>query len=404
MADNTPTAEAHKQAEPLRAPRQMLYSIAAGIGGSGLDAVAYETLKGAEAGGFLGLAVALDNNQSTIPPSRIATLKLHPVRALSFLPRANYVGAKKHAVDACTVGKLRSGRFDLLHSWSGDCLQSLREANRRKIPSLLEIPTWHRNKGKRKPNVTMSERERDAARFPKSILNRMLVTRQQVMEEYDRATVILVLSEKARETFRIAELPEEKLFMMHRGVDVQKFTPAAEPPEKFRAVFLGALLKRKGVHHLLAAWKKLALPDAELVLLGAVQPEVESALKEFADPSIKVQGFTDNVVAELQKCSVHVFPTELEGSAKATYEAAACGLPQITTREAGDVVVDGETGWIIPPNDPDALINALSHAHSHRDDLQRMGKAARRRVEENFTWDHFRARLLAAYDLAFRLA
>ncbi len=403
MATHTSIDRDQLQTSACLVPRSLLYSIAAGIGGSGLDAVALESLKAAQAGNFLGLAVALSNNQSLIPATRIAELRFHPVKALSFLPKPYYIGAKKHAVDAFTAKKIRSGRFDLLHTWSGDARNSLREANKRNIPSILEIPTWHRNKGKVKPDLTKSERERDAEPFPKSVLNSLLVTRQQVMEEYDRATLIFVLSEKARETFRIAGLPEAKLFMMHRGVNVEKFTPAPKPTEKFRAIFVGALIKRKGVHLLLEAWRKLNLPDSELVLVGTVQKEIEPFLQQYGGDDIRVLGFTKDVAGELQKSSVHIFPTELEGSAKATYEAAACGLAQITTREAGDVVIHGENGWIIPPNDVEALCDAIRQAHSNRDLLAAMGTAGRQRVVENFTWDHFRTRMLEAYDLALRI-
>jgi len=383
-------------------PRSLLYSIAAGIGGSGLDAVAFETLQIAYGRGFLGQAVALSNNQNVVPAAKIAELRFHPVKALSFLPRHYYVGAKKHALDAFTASRLLRGDYDLVHTWSGDSVKTLHEANRRKVPAILEIPTWHRNKGKVKPAVTKSERERDAAPFPQSAVNSLLVTRQQVMEEYERADLIFVLSEKARETFRIAGLPDEKLFMMHRGVDAQKFTPASTPPEKFRAIFVGSLIKRKGVHLLLEAWRKLSLPDAELVLVGGVQGEIEPFLKEFGGEDVKVLGFCKDVASELKKSSVHIFPSELEGSAKATYEAAACGLPQITTREAGDIVIHGQTGRIIPPNDLEALTEAIRWGYSHRDVLVQMGAAARQRIVENFTWDHFREKLLDAYDLVLR--
>jgi len=400
MPSHTSIPAGDLQAAARRMPKSLLYSVAAGIGGSGLDAVALETLRGARP--FLGRAIAFSSSQKDIPLERITTLDLHPVKLLSLLSRQHYMGAKEHAVDAIAARLLARGGFDLLHSWSGDCLESLRVANRLNIPSVLEIPTWHRNKGKVKPNVTKSERERDAAGFPRSIFNRMLVTRQQVMEEYDRATLIFVLSEKARETFLVAGIPDEKLFTMHRGVDVARFSPAGQPPEKFRAVFLGAVIKRKGVHILLEAWRKAALPDAELILVGHVQPEIEPFLKQYGGDDVKVAGFTRDVPGLLRQASLHVFPSELEGSAKATYEAAACGLAQIATRESGDVVIDGENGWIIPPNDVDSLVHALREAHADRDRLARYGQAGRERVTKHFTWDHFRERLLDAYDLAIR--
>ena len=104
------------------------------------------------------------------------------------------------------------------------------------------------------------------------------------------------------------------------------------------------------------------------------------------------------------QATIHVFPSQCEGSAKVTYEAAACGLPQITTREAGDVVEDGVQGIIVPPADVDALAAAIQQLYDHPEIVERMSLAARERVVENFTWDHFRARLLDAYELAMQRA
>jgi len=225
----------------------------------------------------------------------------------------------------------------------------------------------------------------------------MLVTRQQMLEEYDLADLILVLSAKAEETFLQAGIAKEKLFRHQRGVDAQRFTPAEKPPDTFRCVFVGSLIERKGVHHLLAAWKRLALKDAELVLVGTVHPEMRRHIARDAGPTVRVPGFVGRVEDAYRSATVHVFPSECEGSAKCTYEAAACGLPQITTREAGDVVQDGLNGIIIPPNDPEALAAAIARLYADRELCRRMGKLGRERVEKNFTWGHFGTRLMEAY-------
>jgi glycosyltransferase involved in cell wall biosynthesis len=209
-----------------------------------------------------------------------------------------------------------------------------------------------------------------------------------------------VLSEKAEETFLAAGFAKEKLFRHQRGVDVERFTPAESLPEKFRAVFVGALIERKGVHHLLAAWRRLNLKDAELVLVGTVHPEMRPHLERFGGSDILLPGFVGKVEDCYRAAAVHIFPSECEGSAKCTYEAAACGLPQIATRESGDVVLDGVNGLIIPPNDPDALAAAIEKLYRDRDLGARLGAAARQRVVENFTWEHFRARLIEAYRVA----
>src|SRR5438477_9855169 len=129
-------------------PKSLLYSIFARIGGTGLDTDAFETLRASHRGGFLGRAIAYDNRQNEIPARLIQSLRWHPVRLISFLDRPYYYGAKKKYLDWIASRHLASGRYDLFHSWSGDCLQSLRVAKRRRIPSIVEIPTWHRDRGK----------------------------------------------------------------------------------------------------------------------------------------------------------------------------------------------------------------------------------------------------------------
>jgi glycosyltransferase involved in cell wall biosynthesis len=184
-------------------------------------------------------------------------------------------------------------------------------------------------------------------------------------------------------------------------VDVDRFKPG-ERPTKFRAIFSGALIKRKGIHHLLEAWHRLNLQGAELWLIGSVHEEAKPYLKQFWRDNIKTVGFARDPENYLNQGTVYVFPSQWEGSAKVVYEAAACGLPIITTREAGDVVRDGVEGIIVQPGDVDAIAAALEHLYQHREIGERLGKAARQRVVENFTWDHFRTRLLAAYELAMR--
>lgn len=393
-ASHPASAWAHK---PLSQQAPILYATSARIGGSGLDAVALESLRAFEAAGMPWKALAFEN-RSELPQSKVTTLRWHPVRLLSGLGSEHYYGAKKHALDRAASRKLAKGDWSVFHGWTGECLRTLRVAKKRGIPSLLEIPTWHRHKGKDLPlRLTKTERESAALRGWAGWKKGLLISRQHTLEEYELADLIIVLSEKAEETFLAAGVPKEKLFRHQRGVDVERFTPAAEPPEKFVAVFVGALIERKGVHHLLDVWKRLALPDAELRLIGTVHDEIAPLLRD-APANVKALGFVKNVATEYRAASVHIFPSECEGSAKCTYEAAACGIPQITTREAGDVVVDGINGIIIPPNDPDALAAAIQRLHSDRGLCAKFGAAGRQRVCEQLTWAHFRTRLLSAYE------
>jgi glycosyltransferase involved in cell wall biosynthesis len=380
-------------------PRHVLYATSARIGGYGLDSVAHETLRGIQ--NQLGMAIAYANRADDLKSGKIVTLRWHPVRLFSSLEAKYYYGAKKKTLDRVASRLLRKGSFDLFHGWSGEALLSLRTAKDLGIPSVLEIPTWHRHKGNVVPLRTNAEIQMDEAPLPQRWLNRLLVSRQQSLEEYELADLLLVLSEKSEETFLFAGFPKSKLFRMSRGVDVERFRPGSPPPV-FRALFVGALIKRKGVHLLLEAWKKLSLPNAELWLAGHPHGELVPYLSGLPD-SVKILGFSNRVEELYRQCSLFVFPSECEGSAKATYEAAASGLAQITTRESGDVVVDGENGILIPPNNCEALCEAILRLYRNPDIALQMGASGRKRAVEQFTWDHFRRRVSEAYRAAMAI-
>ena len=388
-----------------RLPQKLLYATSAGLGGTGLDTTSLEGALASWRGGFLKEALCYPNRQTEIPPDNVTSLQRHPVRLLSALGSKDYYAAKKRWLDWIAARRLRTGEFDAFHGWSGECYRSLVECRLLGIPSVMDVPTWHRNKGVAKPAETKSEREvRLADRGWRDWRKHLHTNRVQNLAEYDLADVLLMPSETSAWTFRTAGIRDNKLHYVGRGVDVAKYHPAERPPETFRLGFVGALIRRKGVHHLLEAWKKLNLRDAELILVGSVHPEIKPVLGALATSSVKVIGFTSSVQDELRRCAAFVFPSECEGFAKATLEAAACGLPLIATRESGDAIINGETGLAIPPNNVDALAAAIEHASRNRDALAAMGRNARRLVERQFTWDHYRDRVLAGYRLAKKLA
>lgn len=394
------------QTGETRFPISLLYSINSRIGGYGLGLNALEALKLSSARGSLGQAIGYGNRQNVIPSRSITSLQGHIVRLLSFLSPPFYYDAKKKYVDWVASRQLDTGDYDLFHGWAGNSLRTLRNAKKMGIPSVLEIATWHRDKGKVKPRekIEISRHEKNA-KFPDTIFKGLLVSRQDSLEEYDLADLLLVPSFCSARTFTAVGIPEEKLFMLGAGVDTKLFLPkdAAEVPAQFsavrplRAIFCGALIKRKGAHVLLEAWHRLALPHAELTLVGAVHDEIKPMLAEFGGPSVKVPGFVKDVHEVLRKADVHVFPSECEGSAKTVYEACAAGLAQVTTFESGDVVQDGLNGLIVPCNNVESVMNGIRRLYEDPALIRRFSVAARQRAETELTWDHFRERLARAY-------
>ncbi len=397
MNDSSPAP-----AESDGLPRQLLFTTSARIGGIGLDLCAQEQLRLPLAGGYLGRAVAYQNRCADIPDGKVHSLRWSPVRLLSFLDRPYYYGAKRHAAGRTAARELRTGRYDFFHGWAGDSLEALREASARRLPSVLDIPTWHVDHGFRKHETIPPPGGFAGRVLPRRWLDRLPVRPERLREEYRRATVVLTRSTYATETFLASGFAPERVFNTDEGADVARFQPG-EPPPLFRALFVGALIQRKGVHRLLEAWQRLDLRDAELVLVGHVHEEIEPFLVKYGRRNVRVVGKTPRVEDHYRAATVHVFPSQCEGCAKTTCEAAACGLPQITTREAGDVVIDGFNGLNVPVNDVDALCASIEHLYRHPELLGPMRQAARARALEHFTWDSYRARLREAYRRAVTL-
>jgi glycosyltransferase involved in cell wall biosynthesis len=376
----------------------VLYATSARLGGSGLDVTSLQGALASHRAGILGSVHAYADQQQEIPSEKVHSAWLQPARLCSFLGSERYYGVKKQWLDRVVARVVAGRQHDFLHSWSGDAFRSLLAAVAAGIPSVLDIPTWHRNKGRAKPFVTKSEREGERLRGLAGLSRRLLVSRQQVLMEYELATLLLMPSVCSAATFRAAGLSADRLHYVGRGVDVAKFCPS-EPAERLRFVFVGALIRRKGVHRILEAWRRLGWRHAELVLVGAVHDELRGELRELP-AGVTLTGFVKDVGAVLSGAAAFVFPSECEGFAKATLEAAACGVPLIATRESGDAVVDGQTGWLVPADDAEALAGAMAAVAGDRDEAARRGREARQFVERHFTWDHYRRRVLAAYGRA----
>jgi len=157
----------------------------------------------------------------------------------------------------------------------------------------------------------------------------------------------------------------------------------------------------KGVGYLLQAWKKLALANAELVLVGAVKPEMNSLLRTHADSTVRLTGSVpaQEVARLYRESDLFVFPSVNEGFAQVLMEAMASGLAVVASDYSGatDCVSDGKEGFIVPVRDVDRLAEAIWWCYQHPDETRAMGLAARARIEGHFTLDHYSQRQIALY-------
>jgi glycosyltransferase involved in cell wall biosynthesis len=172
------------------------------------------------------------------------------------------------------------------------------------------------------------------------------------------------------------------------GVDVPEETaPEDEPP---RVLYVGRLSAEKGIRELLDATDGL---DVRIVGDGPLRELVPGA-----------RGFVphDRLAVEYGRAAVVVCPSHREGFGVVCAEAMAHGRPVVASAVGGllDLVVDGETGLLVPPRDVAALRAAIERLLGDPDLRRRLGAAARERIRERFSWDAVTGATVDLYERA----
>jgi len=219
----------------------------------------------------------------------------------------------------------------------------------------------------------------------------------QCKREALEADRVIVPSDYVRDTMVANGTSASRIFVLPYGVDIDRFRPPERPRAddgKFRVLFVGGLTQRKGIKYLLEAAKRAAIPNLELVCVGKKLGS-DAAFAPYANVFRHVPHVPFFEVHKLfQSADVFAYPSLHEGSAFASYEALASGLPVVCTPNTGSVVRDGIEGFIVPPRDVDVLADRLRQLARDPGLRARMAKAARLRAED-FTWAHYGDRLSA---------
>jgi glycosyltransferase involved in cell wall biosynthesis len=218
----------------------------------------------------------------------------------------------------------------------------------------------------------------------------------------------LHISEYSRRALGHATNPKARVIL--GGVDTSKFTPDPAVPRAGEAPFVGRLLPHKGINYLIEALPE-DMPlrvigpagDARYLadLRGLAAGKCVTFEQDVRDEAL-VQAYRSALCIVLPSVYTTIYGQttrvpELLG--QTLLEGMSCGTPALASNVASlpEVVEDGVTGFLVPPNDPVALREKLEWFRRHASDAAAMGRAARARVLEQFTWDAVVDRCLAAY-------
>jgi starch synthase len=307
---------------------------------------------------------------------------------------ARIIGWRNEVLDRAVARVVRREKPRVVIGHDGSALHAARAAHEVGAAAILNQVVGH--------VAAAHEIFREEAVLAPEFAETMVTTPDWIVARHEtelrESDGILVPSEYVLDTLVARGTPAEGIYVLPYGVDIQRFHPAPrEADGMFRILFVGQLSQRKGIRYLLEAVKRLKLPNTELVLVGKMIGS-EQAFSPYRGVFRHVTHVPYHEVHRLfQTADIFVYPSLHEGSAFATYEALASGLPIVTTRNAGSVARDGQEGFIVPIRDVEALMERIERLYRDRALRAAMANAARQRAA-GFTWAHYRARLNAYVD------
>ena len=259
---------------------------------------------------------------------------------------------------------------------------------------------------------------------------------------YEAASGIIAVSNGMREDILrcYPAVDPERVKVVHNGIDLEAWkhpqgqeadAPAAATlkrlgidPDRPTIVFVGRITRQKGLPHLLRACEQLPADVQVILCAGApdtpeIKAEVEGLVARLREKRTGVVWIEEmlprpELIAVLAASDVFVCPSVYEPLGIVNLEAMAVGLPVVGSATGGipDVIVDGETGLLVPieqvqdgtgtPIDPARfeadLAERLTTLVTDTEAAKTMGQAARRRVEEHFAWQAIAQRTMDVYN------
>ena len=223
------------------------------------------------------------------------------------------------------------------------------------------------------------------------------------------STVVAISRGVAKELQQQYGISPEKVVVIPNGVDTGFFTPAEKPTASGPCVlYTGRLEAGKGIEDLVAcaAYVCAEKPEAKFVVAGTGRGNFETIIRRKIraanlDTNFQFTGFVNHeVLAQYyREASLCILPSYYEGTPSSLLEAMSCAIPCVATDIPGnsEVVVDNETGFLVPPRNPARLAEATLSLLNDGQLREKLGKNGRKRVLEYYDWNVIVDRLEELY-------
>lgn len=231
------------------------------------------------------------------------------------------------------------------------------------------------------------------SRMGTAALSLMLGVHRRLRTWNDMVDCYIALTEFARQKMIDGGLPADRIRVKPNFVLPDPGTRLTDPRERDGeyALFVGRLVQAKGVLSMMKAWKQMPR-HVPLMIAGdgPCREQIESELKDGKLPSVTYLGRLSrpDTLATMKKARFLIFPSEwYEGFPVTIAESFACGIPVICSRLGSmqEIVTDGLTGVHFQAGDAEDLAKKVQWAWEHPDEMEAMGRLARREFETKYT-------------------
>lgn len=213
------------------------------------------------------------------------------------------------------------------------------------------------------------------------------------------AEQIVCLSENLK-SLVLKQSSNIKIVIIPNGMDIDKFRPHENKKE--RILVVSRMFRRKGIQYFIEALKGLEYGH-EVNIVG--DGPYLGILRQLADElmvRVRFWGWLDNTSPDLKKLyetsSIFVFPSESENFPIVLLEAMAAGMAIITTKDTGCAEVVGDSAILVEPRDSLPIKEALIELMNNPDLCKELGSSARRRLEDNFSWNSIALKYINLYE------
>jgi alpha-maltose-1-phosphate synthase len=293
-----------------------------------------------------------------------------------------------YALDKAVAGRIDRGGIDAVYAYEDGALETFKAARNRGIKTVYELPIAHW-----KYMHELLEEEAElcpgwAETIPSGQDSSEKTDRKDA--ELELADLIFVPSHYVIETLPESLRNSARVHVCPYGAPPVVTRAGKERNSKLRVLYVGGLTQRKGVAYFLRALRKVG-SLVEVTLIGSrvgACAELDEALARYRYIATLPHS---QVLAEMERHDVLVFPSLTEGYGLVILEALSRGLPVITTRNTGgpEVIRDGCEGFFVPIRSADAIAEKIELLAGDRDLLEAMSAAALKRAQE-CTWEKYR--------------